>query len=167
MSGNSNVNELPSCGLEDYVAVYDKTDMLNCFNEHFVSSGRLFDSVSSVSVQPSVDEPVRAGQTFCFLPFSVQVVHKALKSLDQRKPAGPDLSDPCFLNLAADFIAEPLTSLFNLTLECNEIPKIWKSALVLPLLKGGDPTLLNNYRPISKLSPLEKILETLVSEQLK
>ena len=141
--------------------------MLNCFNEHFVSSGRLFDSVSSVSVQPCVDEPVRARQTFSFLPFSVQVVHKALKSLDQRKPAGPDLLDPCFLNLAADFIAEPLTSLFNLTLECNEIPKIWKSAFVLPLLKGGDPTLLNNYRPISKLLPLVKILETLVSEQLK
>ena len=57
--------------------VYDKTEMLNCFKEHFVSSGRLFDSVSSVSVQPCVDEPVssvsvqpcvdepvRAGQTF-------------------------------------------------------------------------------------------------------
>ena len=165
MSGNSNVNV--SCVLKDSVAVYDKTEMLNCFNEHFVSSGRLFDSVSSVSVQPCVDEPVRAGQTFSFLPFSVQVVHKALKSLDQRKPAGPYLLDPCFSNLAADFIAEPLTYLFNLTLECNEIPKIWKSAFVLPLLKGGDPTILNNYRPISKLSPLVKILETLVSEQLK
>lgn len=91
MTGNSKCNELPSCVLKDSVAVFDKTEMLNCFNEHFVSSGRLFDSVSSVSVQPCVDEPVRAGQTFSFLPFSVQVVHKALKSLDQRKPAGPDL----------------------------------------------------------------------------
>ena len=49
LSGNSNVNELPSCVLKDSVAVYDKTEMLNCFNKHFVSSGRLFDSVSSVS----------------------------------------------------------------------------------------------------------------------
>ena len=79
--------------------------MLNYFNEHFVSSGRLFDSVPPASVQPCVDEPVRAGQTFRFLPFSVQVVQKALKSLDQRKPAGPELLDPCYLNLAADFIA--------------------------------------------------------------
>lgn len=117
MTGNSKCNELPSCVLKDSVAVFDKTEMLNCFNEHFVSSGRLFDSVSSVSVQPCVDEPVRAGQTFSFLTFSVQVVHKALKSLDQRKPAGPDLLDPCFLNLAADFIAEPLIYRSNLTLE--------------------------------------------------
>ena len=83
MSGNSNVNELPSCVLKDSVAVHDKTEMLNCFKEHFVSSGRLFDSVSSVYVQPCVDELARAGQTFCFLPFSVQEVHKALQSLDQ------------------------------------------------------------------------------------
>jgi hypothetical protein len=52
------------------------------------------------------------------------VVHKALKSLDQRKSAGPDLLDTCFLKLAADFIAEPLAYLFNLTLECDEIPNL-------------------------------------------
>lgn len=48
-----------------------------------------------------------------------------------------------------------------------EIPKLWKSAFVLPLLKGGDPSLLDNYRPISKLSVLSKVLESLVSRQLK
>ncbi len=34
-------------------------------------------------------------------------------------------------------IAEPLSYIFNLSLLSNEIPKIWKSAFVLPLLKGG------------------------------
>jgi len=34
-------------------------------------------------------------------------------------------------------------------------------------LKGGDPTLPNNYRPISKLPALAKVLESLVSEQVK
>ena len=70
MSGNSNVNELPSCVLKDSVAIYDKTEMLNSYN-HFVSSGRLFNSVSSVSVQPCVDELVRAGQSLSFFTFSV------------------------------------------------------------------------------------------------
>jgi hypothetical protein len=82
------------------------------------------------------------------------LTNKGLKCLYQRKPAGPDHLDPYFLKLGADFIAELRTYLFNRTLECNEIPRTWKSAFVLPLLKGGDPTLLNNYRPISKLSPL-------------
>jgi hypothetical protein len=66
MSGNSNVNELPSCVLKDSVAVHEKTEMLNCFNDRIVSSGRLLDSVSSVSVQPCVDDLARAGQTLDF-----------------------------------------------------------------------------------------------------
>ncbi len=94
---------------------------------------------------------------FNFLPFTVGEVHKALKSLDTGKAQGPDLIDPYFLKMAADFIAEPLSHIFNLTVENKEIPKMWKSALVLPLLKGGDPTILNNYWPILKLSFLRSL----------
>jgi len=42
-----------------------------------------------------------------------------------------------------------------------------KSAHVLPLLKGGDFSILNNYCPISKLSVLAKVLESLLNTQLK
>lgn len=35
------------------------------------------------------------------------------------------------------------------------------------MLKGGDPSNLDNYRPISKLSVIVTILESIVSEQLK
>lgn len=87
--------------------------------------------------------------------------------LAPEKPPGPDLIEPYFLKIAADCVAQPLTYLFNLTLESNTIPKIWKSAFVCPLLKGGDPSNLNNYRPISNLSVLAKTLESLVSDQMK
>jgi len=58
-------------------------------------------------------------------------------------------------------------SIFNLSLLTNVIPKVWKSAFFIPLLKEGDPTILNHYRPISKLSVLAKVVEYLVSEQVK
>lgn len=38
---------------------------------------------------------------------------------------------------------------------------------MLHLPKGGDPTLLNNYRPISKVCIPAKVLEKLVNDQLK
>ncbi len=56
--------------------------------------------------------------------------------------------------------------LFNLSLSTKEIPQIWKSAFVVPLLKGGVPTLLDNYRHISKLCILSKRLESFISKQL-
>uniref|UniRef100_A0A669B412 Reverse transcriptase domain-containing protein n=1 Tax=Oreochromis niloticus TaxID=8128 RepID=A0A669B412_ORENI len=75
--------------------------------------------------------------------------------------------EPYFLKLAADYIAEPLSILFNLSITTKEIPSVWKSAFVLPLLKGGDPSVLTNYRPISNLCVLSKIMESLVCDQLK
>lgn len=91
------------------------------------------------------------GVPFTFVPFSVQQVHKALKCLNQRKPPGPDLIEPYFVKMAGDFIAQPLTILFNLSIENKEIPSVWKSGFVVPILKGGDPAVFTNYRPISNL----------------
>ncbi|KAF7662663.1 hypothetical protein LDENG_00230700 [Lucifuga dentata] len=93
-------------------------------------------------------------------------VIKALKNLNTRKPAGPDNLEPVFLKLASDFIGKTLCRIFNFTLSTNKIPKAWKAAFVIPLLKGSDPSILNNYRPISKLPVLAKLLETLVCDQV-
>ena len=174
LAGTTNESELPSCIVMGSHKIYDKANMVDCFNEHFISSGSLFDSVNagyipatSCSTYSSPGVHLTEGETFSFKPVTVSEVHKVLKCLDSRKSGGPDQLNPYFLKLAADFIAEPLTYLFNLSLFTNKIPTIWKSAFVLPLLKGGDPSILNNYRPISKLSTLMKVLETLVSHQLK
>ena len=44
---------------------------------------------------------------------------------------------------------------------------MWKAAFVLPLHKGGDSSNLDNYRPISRLPCLAKILESLINKQLQ
>lgn len=75
--------------------------------------------------------------------------------------------EPYFLKIAADLIATPVTYLINLSLATNQVPAIWKSANVFPLHKGGDPANINNYRPISKLSVLTKLMESVISMQLK
>ncbi len=62
---------------------------------------------------------------------------------------------------------EPIASIFNLSLSTNVILPSWKSAMFMPLLKGGDPSDLNNYRPISKLPVLAKVFESMVNDQMK
>ena len=54
-------------------------------------------------------------------------------------PAGPGKLQPYFLKLASDFIAPPLTHIFNLSLVTDTIALIWKSTHVTPLLKGATP----------------------------
>lgn len=64
-------------------------------------------------------------------------------------------------------IADPITYIFNLSIALNVVPVAWKKAYVTLLLKAGDPSDMNNYRPISNLTVLAKIMESLVVSQLK
>lgn len=96
--------------------------MLGCFNEHFIASGLLFDSLNtSHQNHPKGNSHDHSGvsNSFSFKPLSVSEVHKALTLLDIRKSAGPDNLEPYSLQLASDFIAPPLTYLFNLSLDTN------------------------------------------------
>ncbi len=60
----------------------------------------------------------------------------------------------------------PLADLFNLSLSTCCIPPIWKCARVTPVFKGGDPSDVNNYRPISIICITAKIFEKLIFNQL-
>ena len=65
------------------------------------------------------------------------------------------------------FLAVPghLTHLFNLSLGSGSFPDDWKIATVIPLPKEGDPSDVNNLRPISLLPLPGKILEKIVHKQ--
>ena len=46
------------------------------------------------------------------------------------------------------------------------IPAQWKIHKIIPIFKFGDPSLVNNYRPISLLSNTSKVLERLVFDKI-
>src|SRR5208282_637720 len=77
---------------------------------------------------------------------------------------------PCLLlKSCADIIAPIIARLANLSFVEGRFPSRYKSALVQPLLKkpGLDGTTTANYRPLSNLSTVSKILERLSQMQLR
>jgi hypothetical protein len=61
-----------------------------------------------------------------------------------------------------------LTEIINLSLEQGLVPSVLKRALVKPLLKesGLDPENLKNFRPVSNLSYLSKLIERVAAKRL-
>ena len=53
-----------------------------------------------------------------------------------------------------------------MSFQTGQIPLEWKSANVTPVLKNGDETQMENYRPISVLPVIAKIMERIVFNQL-
>ncbi len=63
-------------------------------------------------------------------------------------------------------IAFYLTCIVNTSLVTGVFPNAWKHAVVVPIFKNGDVENVNNYRPISLLPVISKILEETVASQL-
>ena len=67
---------------------------------------------------------------------------------------------------SATQIAPALEKIFNLSIISGVYPDILKIAKVIPVFKKGSPTSINNYRPISILSPINKIFEKILYSRL-
>ena len=73
---------------------------------------------------------------------------------------------PKSIKLACNFISEPLTRLFNLSLSQGIMPNLLKISKITPVDKGGETTDPTNFHPISTLSAFTQIFEKLVYKQL-
>ncbi|XP_067320839.1 uncharacterized protein [Anolis sagrei] len=80
--------------------------------------------------------------------------------------------DPCpswLLKEARGGLAEWVTVVVNASLREGKIPASLKQAVIKPLLKKPslDPTKLDNFRPVSNLPFLGKVMESVVASQLQ
>ena len=89
-----------------------------------------------------------------------------LKKLDKYKGAGPDGIPPYFLTACADELCVPLCLIFNKSLRSGCFPTRWKTAHVIPIHKSDDKTVCENYRPISILSSVAKLFESIIYEHI-
>lgn len=97
---------------------------------------------------------------------TVSKVVKLLSSLSNSRSTAVDELDNYSVKIAAPVIAGPLHHIITLSIMQHSFPRSWKYAKVLPLHKKLDPLHKKNYRPVAILSPLSKILEKIVYEQL-
>ena len=95
----------------------------------------------------------------------VSTVLSHLSTLDVSKSTGPDGLSATFLREVANEIAVPLTNLYNQSLLDGFIPAGWKQSHITPVYKGGKRDDSSNYRPISVVPILAKVLEKIVSVQ--
>ena len=101
---------------------------------------------------------------------SVEEVQWFLETLDTTKANGPDGISAWMLKETALSIAPSVTKLFNLSIQSGCFPVLWKMSNVVPVPKSNDHSNPSNYRPISLLPILSKLLEHhihfLISEYL-
>ena len=93
-------------------------------------------------------------------------VLKFLQTIDINKATGTDTIGPRLLRLAAPNITDDITYICNSSIKTSVFHRKWKEAKVSPLFKNGLFEDVNNYRPISILPTLSKLIEKHVHDSL-
>ena len=148
--------------------IHDKKLMAQHFNACFSSiADRLRSTLPQIPSDPSkLQDFVRSRKspdTFYVIPFitSAQVL-TMLQKLSPHKAAGIDKISSQLLCIVAPVVAR----LINFSFSSGSFPSRWKTAKVSPLYKNGDSRDVQNFRPISVLPVLSKVIERHVHDSL-
>ena len=103
-------------------------------------------------------------------PFGCSHVHESqimniLVKFDTNKAAGTDGLSGTFLKYDAKLLSKPITDLINLSISLSAFPESCKVAKLKPLFKKGSKLEPKNFRPISLLPLISKVLEKVIHDQ--
>ena len=99
-------------------------------------------------------------------PTDPDEILEIIKDLKPKNSSGCDKISSKILKLISNEIAIPLSSIINKSLAEGIVPKCMKTAKVIPIFKAKDNQQFTNYRPISLLPSISKVLEKTMHKRL-
>ena len=164
----------PPAQLEHTVAgnpilVTKALDIANLMNEFFINKVQnIVNSLKQVPEDLSGCYKIMRGRNISlsaeYIP--VKKVRKLLANLKTKTSTSIDQLDNYAVKLVSDIIAEPLHYVISLSLMQQKFPACWKLTKIIPLHKKDSTLEMRNYRPVAILSPLSKVLERAVYDQI-
>jgi hypothetical protein len=141
----------------------------NYANNFFVNVGRcLAENAQSKSeyLTSSFSNNHNELTSFVLLDTDEEEVEKIIMSLKDNCAVGWDSISNKIIKQFRHILVKPLTHIFRICLSTGHFPKCLKKAVVVPIYKSGKKDQVTNYRPISLLPSLSKILEKIINNRL-
>ena len=164
---NSNVSSL----LDDGKSYTLSQDIAQTLNLHFSTVGAKLTSKFNygLSLIRNITYPLDTMQTearFNLCKIDESFIKTQIRKLKTNKSTGLDGISVRLIKDSADVISKSLTNIFNLSLITSTFPSVWSVGKVKAVFKSGNRSDVNNYRPITILPVVSKLLEKAVYCQL-
>ena len=144
------------CDIEADI-VYDDNEKCDLFNKYFSCISGIDDANV---VLPDFES--RTGSSISDILCTEEEIVDVITNLAVNKASGPDIISHKMLQVSPAKIAAPLRICFNKSLEQCKYPKLWKKTNVIPIFKKGNNSYPSNYRPISLIGSVGKVMERVV-----
>ena len=144
---------------------YNSQNISNRFAKYFAGVRKKFPSKITPSKKSVLDylKLLQSNQTSLFLsPTCVQEIKNIVSKLPSKASSGHDNINNILLKEIIAPLAPLLVEVFNKSMTQGQFPTIMKLAEVVTLYKGKEHYLETNYRPISLLTTISKILEKII-----
>jgi len=144
--------------------VYNSTEIANAFNSHYTSvadkilKNRKYDGKKTFNAY--LKNPNQ--RSFMIKPTTPQEIEDTISKIDTSKSTGPNSIPNPLLKGIKKSISIPLSIMFNKSFQNGQCPDFLKLSIVIPIHKKDSKLIVSNYRPISLLSNINKILEKLM-----
>ena len=103
---------------------------------------------------------------FTINPIHPKEVEQIINDFDTSKSVGPNSLPPKILKLIGPLISKPIADICNKSFKTGKYPDLLKISKINPLHKKDSKLSISNYRPISLLSNLNKIIEKIMFSRL-
>ena len=143
----------------------DKEIICSEFNEFF-SSTPIINNNHTMNLDYTSFLNPSVSNSFFLNETNEYEVWDVVKKFKNSKSVGLDDISSFLLKQIIGNIITPLTHLINLSFRSGHFPDCFKISKLIPLFKSGCKNTISNYRPISLLSSISKILEKLVHNRL-
>ena len=165
----SNKLNSPSILEEGGEIINNQLDIAESFNKYFTNIGvDLADMLPTTDVNFEIYLPkLNNLPTFKFDEIDSCDLFPIINSISIRKATGYDKISARAIKENSLVLTPVLVHIINLMIRTSEFPDPLKIARVTPIFKKGNPMHTNNYRPISILSILSKIIEKLLTNQIQ
>ena len=158
----------PTCINDNGETIHNPKNVANSFNTYFsniaedILKQRKFNGHTSHR-QYLTNE---LDKTFVAYECDEKEVESIIDILNPRKGTGPNSLPMKILLMLKTEISNPLSMLFNISLNTGQFPDILKLSQTIPIYKKGSKMETCNYRPISLLSNINKIFEKIMFYRL-
>lgn len=99
-------------------------------------------------------------RSFFLFPTTPSEIYTTINKICKKKSCGVDGISGTVIIAVADILAEPISSLINLSFDQGIYPDALKTSKVIPIYKGkGDHSDVRNFRPVALASQFSKIFE--------
>lgn len=152
--------------LFDNKKLTSNVDIANAMNEYFTSIGETLNANITSNKESKTYLKNRTTQTFFLFPTDSEEIIKLIGKINPRKAGGSDNISPKILRENISIYADKLTHIINLSFKTGIVPEKFKLGKVIPIFKKENNLLPENYRPITLLSSLNKILEQVMYNRI-